>query len=175
MLNLWPFYHRLSSVTLTFNLLEQMFQMAILLFKENKCAKSFWNPCINLQDMAQTNSIFDHFISWPPSVTLTFNLPQQMFHMALLPQGEQLCQSILKFMHKCTSYVPNKSRQMQTHIMLACMHIHRTEVVTTMSRSLQAGSTKMIFIPNGSIGSFYLTSSIGKFTLQLSKALVYDK
>ena len=41
-------------------------------------------------------SIYDHFIVWPASVTLTFNLPEQMFQMALLPlQGEQLCQIIL--------------------------------------------------------------------------------
>ena len=37
----WP-----SSVTLTFNLREQMFQTALLHFEDNNCAKLFWNPCI---------------------------------------------------------------------------------------------------------------------------------
>ena len=65
----WP-----SSVTLTVNLPEQMFQM-------NNYAKLFWNPCINVQVMAKISSIYYHFIIWPSSVTLTFNLPEPMFHM----------------------------------------------------------------------------------------------
>ena len=133
----------------------QMFQMAHL--KENNCAKLFWNPCINVEFMVLTSSIYDHFIIQHSSVTLTFNLLEQMFQMALLllkkyyakifwnpcinvevmartssimtilsfvlkcdlnlqptwrnvsngtttPQREQLCQIILKSMHKCGSY-----------------------------------------------------------------------
>ena len=34
--------------------------------------------------MAHTSSIYDHFIIWSSSVTLTFNLPEQMFQMELL-------------------------------------------------------------------------------------------
>ena len=34
--------------------------------------------------MAQTNSANDHFIILPSNVTVTFNLPKQMFQMALL-------------------------------------------------------------------------------------------
>ena len=69
-----------SSVTLTFNLPEQMFQINNFnlpeqMFHINKYAKLFWNPCINVGIMAWTSSIYDHFVSWPPSVTLTFNLP----------------------------------------------------------------------------------------------------
>ena len=76
---IWP-----SSVTLTFNLPKQMFQMALLLLKENTSEKLFWNPCIHVEIMARTSSIYDHFIIWPSSVILTFNLPKQMFQMALL-------------------------------------------------------------------------------------------
>ena len=83
-----------SSVTLIFNLPELMFKMALLLLKENNCAKLFWNPRINVEVMAQTSSVYDHFNIWPSSVTSTFNLPVQMFQMALL-HGEQLCQIIL--------------------------------------------------------------------------------
>ena len=65
------------------NIREQMFQTALLLFK-NTCAKLCRNPCINVKVMAQKNSIYDHFIIGPSSVTLTFNQPRQMFQMALL-------------------------------------------------------------------------------------------
>ena len=45
---IWP-----SSVTSIFNLPQKLFQMALLLLKENNCAKLFWNQCINF--MARTN------------------------------------------------------------------------------------------------------------------------
>ena len=126
----------LSSVTSTFNLPEQMFQMALLLLKKNY-VKLLWNPCINvevmtwrssiyvtfkcdldiqptwkmysngtappqgqqlgkiiLKSMAQTSLIYDHFIIWPSSVTLTFNLPEQMFQMALLLLKENNCDKL---------------------------------------------------------------------------------
>ena len=57
--------------------------------------------------------------------------------------------SYLKSMHKCTSYGPDKSRCKN-----ACItHIHQTEVVATMFRSLQAGATKtsicVLYFPYG--------------------------
>ena len=58
-------------------------------------------------------------------------------------QGEQLCQIILKPMHKCRSYSPDKPGQMDAHMHAQYMHIHQTEIVTTMSRSPQVGSTKI--------------------------------
>ena len=82
------FYHLTSSVTFTFNLPEQMFQMALLQLKESNCAKLFWNPPIYVQVMAQ----------------------------------------------------PNLDGQVHAW----CMHIHQNEVVTTMSRSPQEGSTEII-------------------------------
>ena len=78
----------LSSVTLTFNLPEQM---ALLLVKDNNCAKLFWNPCINVEVMARTSSFYDHFIIWPSCVTLTFNLPEQILQMALLLIKDNNC------------------------------------------------------------------------------------
>ena len=33
--------------------------------------------------MARTSTIYDHFIIWRSSVTLIFNLPEQLFKMAL--------------------------------------------------------------------------------------------
>ena len=72
---IWPL-----SMSLTCNLHEQMFQLALLLHKDSNCAKLFWNPCINVQLMSQTSSIYDHFIIWPSSVTMTFLLPEQMSH-----------------------------------------------------------------------------------------------
>ena len=83
---IWP-----SSLTLTFNLPEQMFPMALLLLKKNNYAKLFWNLCINVEDLARTYSIYDYFIIWPSSVSLIFNLPEQMFQMALLFLKENNC------------------------------------------------------------------------------------
>ena len=82
------------SVTLTFNITEQMFQMAQLLLKENNCA-IFLNLWITEEVMAGTSSIYDQFIILPSSVTMTFNLPVQIFlNSTATPQGEQLCQII---------------------------------------------------------------------------------
>ena len=53
--NFWPFHHLTSSVTLTFYLSEQLFQI-LLLLKRNSCAKLFWNPCTHVQGIARTNS-----------------------------------------------------------------------------------------------------------------------
>ena len=46
---------RPSNVTLTFNLPEQIFQMALLLLKENNYTILFGNPCTNVQVMAKTS------------------------------------------------------------------------------------------------------------------------
>ena len=59
----WP-----SSVTLTLNLPEQMFQMAQLLVKENSCAKLFWKSCINQH---------------PKSLTMTLNVDIRLSHSYL--------------------------------------------------------------------------------------------
>ena len=72
---------------------------------------------------------YDHFDLYLTSVTLTFNLPKNVSNGTSPPQRQQLCQIVLKSMHFCSSYGPDKSGQ--TH---GCMHIHRTTIVTTMSR-----------------------------------------
>ena len=81
----------LTPVTLTFNLPEKMFQMALRILKDNNCAKLFWNPCINVHVMARTSSIYDHFNLYLTPVTLTFNLPEKMFQMALLILEDNNC------------------------------------------------------------------------------------
>ena len=85
------FYLYLCPVTLTFNLPENMFQIALLLSEDNNCAKLFWNPCINVQVMARTSSIYDHFDLYLTPVTLIFNRPEKMFQMALLLLKENNC------------------------------------------------------------------------------------
>ena len=89
-----------------------MFQMALLVVKANKCVKLFWNPCINVGVMAWTRSFYDHFIIWPSSVTLTFNQPEKYFKCHSLLQEQQLCLIILKSIHNCRSYGPDKSIRM---------------------------------------------------------------
>ena len=87
----------------------KMFQMALLLFEDNICEKLFWNPCINVQVMARTSSIYDHFDLYLIPVTLTFNLPEKNFQMALLLlKGNKCAKLFLKSMHKCISYGPDK-------------------------------------------------------------------
>ena len=89
-LNLWPFYH-LTSVTLTFNLHKQMFRTALLFLEDNNCAKLLWNPYINVAVMAQSSSIYDHFDLYLTPVTLTFNVPEKMFQMALFLFEDKNC------------------------------------------------------------------------------------
>ena len=101
--SIWP-----SGVTLTFDLHKQMFWTALLLLQDYHCAKLFWNPCINVQVMARTSSIYDllTFIwpLWPWPSTYVKNVSNGTSP----PRGQQLCKIILKSMHKCTSYGPDK-------------------------------------------------------------------
>ena len=99
----------LTPMTLTFNLHEKMFQMALFHLKDNNCEKLFWNSCINVQVMARTSSMYDHFDLYLTPVTLTFNLPEKMFQTALLLlKGNNCAKLFLKSMLKCTSYGPDK-------------------------------------------------------------------
>ena len=78
-LNLWPFYHLTFKCDLDLRYTWTNVSNAIQLVKENDCAKLFLNPCTNVETMAGTSSVYDHFIIWPSSVTLTFNLPKKCF------------------------------------------------------------------------------------------------
>ena len=100
---IWP-----SSVTLTFNLHEQMPQTALLLLKRNNWIKLFWNPCINdSYDLYKLNLL--------PFYQLTFKCDldlqpvwRNVSNGTATLQGEQLCQIILKSIYKCRSYGPYK-------------------------------------------------------------------
>ena len=86
-----------------------MFQMALFLLEDNNCKIIFLNPYINGQVMAWTSSIYDHFDLYLAPVTLTFNLPKNIFQMALfLLEDNTYAKLFLKSMHKCTSYGPDK-------------------------------------------------------------------
>ena len=97
---IWP-----TSMALTFNLPELMFQMALLLLKENNCAKLFWNPCINVGVMARTSSLYVTFKCGLDLQPTWKKVSYGIFH----PHGQQVCQIILKSMHECGSYGPDKS------------------------------------------------------------------
>ena len=59
--------------------------------------------------MAQTSSIYDHFDLYLTPLTLTFNLHKKSVSDGTSPPREQqLYKIILKSMHKCTSYGPDK-------------------------------------------------------------------
>ena len=123
-----------SSVTLTFNLPEELFQTAHLLLKDNNCATLFCNPCINVQAIVRTSSIYGHFII-----------------CLVLPGSSTYMNKCFKWQSRTTN-VPiyfelygqmYKLWSGQTRQTDARMHSHRTEIVTAMFRSPQAGSTKM--------------------------------
>ena len=92
---IWP-----SSATLTFNLHEQMSQIALLLLKRNNWVKLFWNPCINdSYDLYKLNLL--------PFYQLTFKCDldlqpvwRNVSNGTATLQGEQLCQIILKSIYK---------------------------------------------------------------------------
>ena len=107
-LNLLPFWPLFDPCDLDLQPTWKILQMVLLLLKDNKCAKLFWNPCKNVQVMAQRSSMYDHFNLYLTPVTLTFNLPKNVSNGTSLPQGQQLCKIIFKSMHKCTSYGPDK-------------------------------------------------------------------
>ena len=78
---------------------KNMFQMALLLLEDNNCAKLFWNPCINVQVMARTSSIYDHFDLYLTSATLTFNLPKKVFQTAIFLLEDNNCAKL--FWNSC--------------------------------------------------------------------------
>ena len=96
---------------------------------------------INLKSMHKCTSsihVYDHFDLYLTPVTLAFNLPKKnVSHGTSPPQGQKLCQNVLKSMHYCTSYGPDKSGRTHGHT-----HIHRTKIVTTMSSLPASGLDK---------------------------------
>ena len=81
----------------------------IFLLDDSNCAKLFWNPCINVQVMALTSSIYNHFDLYLTPVPLTFNLHEKMFQRAFyLLKDNTWAILFLKFIHKCTCHGPDK-------------------------------------------------------------------
>ena len=101
----------LTPVTLTFNLPEKMFQMTLLLLQDNNCAKLFLKSMHKCTSYGpEKSSIYDHFDLYLTPATLTFNLPEKMFQIALVLLKDNNCAKLfLISMHKCTSYGPEKS------------------------------------------------------------------
>ena len=134
-LNLWSFYHltfkcdldlqptwtNVSNGTLT---PKEQQQCQIILKSMHKC-RSYGLDRLNLWLFYHLTFMCDFDLQ--PTWTNISNDTSTS-------QG-QLCQIILKSMHTCTSYGPDKSGQMDnadTHITHAQhTHIHQTEVVTT--------------------------------------------
>ena len=59
----------------------------------------FWNPFMNVQVMARTRSLYDHFDLYLTPVTLTFNLPKKLFQTALLLLQDNNCAKL--FWNSC--------------------------------------------------------------------------
>ena len=104
-LNLWPFWPLFDPCDLD---LQLTWKKNVSNSTTLPLPKLFWNLCINVQVMARTSSIYDNFHLYLAPVTLTFNLPEKKMYQMPLPRWQQLCKIILKSMHKCTSYGPDK-------------------------------------------------------------------
>ena len=92
-------------------------------------------------------TIYDHFDLYLTPVTLTFSLSKNVSNDTSPPQGQQLCQIVLKSMHYYTSYVTDKSGR--THERTYT----RTKIVTTMSRLPASGLDKIAGGGGGGGGS----------------------
>ena len=134
-LNLWPFYH--LAFTCDLDQPTRTNNSNRTTSSRRATVPNYWNPCINVEVMVRTCSIYDHFIIWPSSVTLTFNLPKQMFQMALVLVKENNC---TKFWNPCMNVQVMATTNPDRRTYIQCTY---TEVVTTMSRSQQVGSTKI--------------------------------
>ena len=98
---------------------KKMFQLALFPLRDKNCAKIILKSMHKCTSYGSDNLNFDLYLA---SVTLTVNLFKKMFQIALLllkdnncaklflkpPPGQQLCKIILKSMHYCTSYAPDK-------------------------------------------------------------------
>ena len=137
-LNLWPSYHLTFKCDLDLQPTWKNFPMALPLIKENNCANLFWNPCINVEVMSLTSSIYNHFYHLTFKCDLDLQLTwSNISNGTSTPQGKQLCHIILKLIKKCRSYGQDQSGWTHTCMHNTRTHIHRTEVVMTMSCSLQ--------------------------------------
>ena len=100
--------------------------------QNNNCAKLFWNPCINVQVMARTSSIYYHFGLYLTPVTLTFNYLKKCFKRLFSSSRATAvpnCFEIHTLLYKLLSGQIRTDARMHGR-----MHIHRTKIVTTMSR-----------------------------------------
>ena len=128
-----------SSVTLTLDLPEGMFQMAHLHVMENNCVKLAWNQSTIIEVMVQTYLDGRMHIHRTDIVTIMSNActnTQGMFQMAHLHVME----------NNCVKLAWNQSTIIEVMVQTYLdgrTHIHRTVIVTIMSRPPQAGSTKV--------------------------------
>ena len=69
--------------------------MALLLVEDNNCAKLVRNPCINVQVMARTSSIYEHFDLFDPC-DLDLQPTRKNVSNGTSPPRGQLCKIIFE-------------------------------------------------------------------------------
>ena len=104
-----------------------------LLLKENSCAKSFYNSCINNCRSYGPNKLI--------YVTFKCNLDHQPTEKCLKRHFPSSWTTIFKSMHKCRRYDPEKSGLMHTRTYTRT-HIHLSKLVAALSRSTASGLDK---------------------------------
>ena len=104
-----------TPVTLTFKLREKMFLMALLLFKDNNCAKLFLKSMHKCTSYSPDKLYIWPF--WPLFDPCDLDLPEKnVSNGTSPPRRQQLCKIILKSMHKCTSYAPEKLNKYMSYL-----------------------------------------------------------
>ena len=99
----------LTPTTLTFNIPEKNVSNGTSLSRGQQLYKIILKSMHKSTSYGRTSSIYDHFDLYLTPVTLTFNLPEKMFQMALLLLMDNNCAKLfLKSMHECTSYGQDK-------------------------------------------------------------------
>ena len=99
----------LTPVTLTFNLPEKMFQRALFLLEDNNCAKLFLKSMHKYTSYAPDK--FNIWPFWPLFDPCDRDLQptwKNVSNGTFSPRGQQQCKVILKSVHKCASYAPDK-------------------------------------------------------------------
>ena len=88
--------NKLHLKTKTVSIFKKSTFLSLLLLKENNCAKLFCNPSITIEVTARTSSIYDIFLNMTFSLTLLFNLTEQIFQMTLLLFKENNCAKLFR-------------------------------------------------------------------------------
>ena len=125
------------------------------------------NPCINVHVIVWTSSIYDHFLIWPSSVTLTFNQTEKMFWMVLL---------LLKDNNQAKLFWnSHKNAQVMARASTICDHfiIWPSKVTLTFSLPEQMFQIALLFLMDNICAKLFWNSCINVQVMTRTSS-IYD-